>query len=37
MDEIYVETLTGEARKACGHAKVHLLDWIDRDEAWLSR
>lgn len=36
MDPIYVETLTGERRKACGHAKVQLLAWVDRDAAWLT-
>jgi hypothetical protein len=36
MDEEYVETLTGERRKAIGHAKVQLLDWVDRDAAWLG-
>lgn len=37
MDEIYVEEITGERRKAIGHAKVELLQWIDRDLAWLER
>lgn len=36
MDEAYVETLTGEGRKALGHAKVELLSWVDRDAAWLG-
>ena len=35
MSAEYVETVTGEARKALGHAKVELLDWIDRPEDWL--
>lgn len=37
MDEVYVESLTGERRKAFGHAKVQLLDWTDRTAAWLER
>jgi hypothetical protein len=37
MSAEYVETLTGRHIKALGHAKVELLDWIDRDLAWLNR
>ena len=36
MDEVYVETITGQRQKAIGHAKVELLAWIDRDLAWLE-
>lgn len=36
MTSEYVETITGEARKAIGHGKVELLAWIDRNEAWLA-
>jgi hypothetical protein len=36
MDEVYVESITGEPRKAIGHAKVELLAWKDRDAAWLE-
>jgi hypothetical protein len=35
MSSEYVETLTGQRREAVGHAKVELLSWKDRDEAWL--
>lgn len=31
----YVKELTGHAVEALGHAKVVLLQWQDRDEAWL--
>ena len=37
MSEEYVETVTGTRCQARGHAKVQLLDWIDRDAAWLER
>lgn len=36
MDEIYVESVTGTRVKALGHAKVELLDWIDRDMDWVT-
>lgn len=36
MTAEYVETITGERRKAIGHAKVELLAWKDRDMAWLE-
>lgn len=29
--------IAGENRKAIGHAKVELLQWIDRDADWLER
>lgn len=35
MDPAYVETITGTASRALGHAKVELLNWIDRDLDWL--
>ena len=35
MSETYVESVTGEARKALGHAKVELIHWTDRDIDWL--
>lgn len=37
MSPIYCKEMTGEARVAAGHAKVCLLQWRDRDEAWLER
>lgn len=37
MSPEYVESVTGHHRKALGHAKVELLDWIDRDLDWLAR
>ena len=37
MDEVYTAATTGEAVRAVGHAKVHLLKWRDRDAAWLER
>lgn len=37
MSAEYVETIVGEARKALGHGKIELLQWIDRDLAWLER
>lgn len=37
MDEVYVESVTGEAGRALGHAKVELLAWKDRDASWLER
>lgn len=37
MDAEYCATLTGVARVACGHAKVELLAWRDRDMPWLER
>lgn len=36
MDEIYVESITGHRRKAIGHAKVELLQWMDQDAGWLG-
>lgn len=36
MDAEYVASLTGEARVACGHAKVELLAWRERDAVWLG-
>lgn len=36
MDEEYTATVTGEAMKALGHAKVELLAWHDRDLNWLN-
>lgn len=36
MTAEYVELETGEARTALGHAKVELIDWTDRDIAWLE-
>lgn len=36
MDEVYVESITGERCKALGHAKVELLAWKDRDADWLE-
>lgn len=36
MSAEYVQSLTGDDRKAVGHAKVELLAWIDRDEEWLG-
>ncbi len=36
MSEVYVAQLTGEHRKAIGHAKVELQAWVDRDAAWLE-
>lgn len=36
MDEIYVESLTGQFEKALGHAKVELIDWTDRNISWLE-
>jgi hypothetical protein len=35
MAEPYVLEVAGAAVKAVGHAKVELVAWIDRDEAWL--
>ena len=37
MDEIYVESVTGQRRKALGHAKVELVKWADRAMDWLCR
>lgn len=37
MSAEYVETVTGRREVATGHAKVELIEWIDRDEVWLSR
>lgn len=37
MTPEYVETLTGYHRKALGHAKVELLQWVDRDLVWLGQ
>lgn len=37
MDEVYVETITGERRRALGHAKVELIRWQERNLAWLER
>lgn len=36
MDATYTEEMTGEARIAVGHAKIELIRWVDRDEAWLE-
>lgn len=36
MDEGYTHRLTGVARPAAGHAKVHLLAWKIRDLSWLA-
>lgn len=36
MDAVYVETITGLAEIAAGHAKVELLGWRDRDVEWLG-
>lgn len=36
MDEFYVETITGQRRKALGHGKVELMRWTDRDLGWLE-
>lgn len=36
MSAEYVESVTGVAVKALGHAKVELIQWIDRDAAWLG-
>ena len=37
MSSEYVMTIAGVARRAMGHAKIQLLSWTDRDEAWLTR
>jgi len=37
MTPEYVESLTGHHRKALGHAKVELLQWVDSDLDWLRR
>lgn len=37
MDEIYVESLTGNPVRALGHGKVELIKWRDRDLTWLER
>lgn len=37
MDAVYVESVTGHAMKALGHAKVELTGWTDRDLEWLRR
>lgn len=37
MSAEYVESITGERREALGHAKVQLLEWVDRDADWLAR
>lgn len=37
MDEVYVEEITGHRCQAIGHAKVELLDWIDREPGWLMK
>lgn len=36
MDSAYVQTIAGEPVLALGHAKVELIRWVDRDEAWLT-
>ena len=36
MTPEYVSLETGETRKALGHAKVELIQWTDRDLAWLE-
>lgn len=35
MDEAYTETVTGAREQSIGHAKVELLQWIDRNADWL--
>lgn len=37
MSAAYGLEIAGDERMALGHAKVELLAWIDRDEAWLRR
>lgn len=37
MSKIYVAEVCGQAVVAAGHAKVELVSWVDRDEAWLAR
>lgn len=37
MDEVYVQSVTGAAEKAVGHAKVQLIMWRDRDLGWLEK
>ena len=37
MTPEYVESLTGHHRKALGHAKFELLQWVDQDIAWLEK
>lgn len=37
MDAEYTQEVAGVACQAVGHAKVELLAWKDRDEAWLQR
>lgn len=37
MSAEYCAEVTGERRKAAGHAKVELLQWIERDAEWLTR
>lgn len=36
MSAAFVQEVAGSAEVACGHAKVELLRWIDRDLAWLE-
>lgn len=36
MSKAYVKEITGTAVEAAGHAKVVLLNWKDRDAAWLE-
>lgn len=36
MSPEYVHTIAGQYCKAIGHAKVQLLAWVDRDQAWLE-
>lgn len=36
MDEVYVESVTGQRVKALGHAKVELRQWVDRNAEWLA-
>ncbi|MDD3797816.1 MAG: hypothetical protein PHE36_01410 [Novosphingobium sp.] len=37
MTAEYVQTVCSGARKALGHGKVELLQWIDRDMEWLKK
>lgn len=36
MSAEFVKDRTGVEAKAVGHAKVHLINWVDRDAAWLG-
>jgi hypothetical protein len=37
MTAEYMRSVTGENVQALGHAKIELLEWIDRDLDWLTR